>query len=82
MAGALLGAGLANGFLALHVVISLVAVYAAWRLRIVMRRPANVMGAITADADQAGAEMIPTGDGDHRGSATGDRQPPSPVLVA
>ena len=82
VAGALLGAGLANGFLALHVVISLVAVYAAWRLRIVMRRPANVMGAITADADQAGAEMIPTGDGDHRGSAAGDRQLPSPVLVA
>jgi Na+/melibiose symporter-like transporter len=38
VAGALLGAGLANGFLALHVAISLVAVYAAWRLRAAMRR--------------------------------------------
>jgi Na+/melibiose symporter-like transporter len=38
VAGALLGAGLANGFLALHVAISLVAIYAAWRLRAAMRR--------------------------------------------
>jgi hypothetical protein len=29
--------GLANGFLALHVVISLVAVYGAWRLRAALR---------------------------------------------
>lgn len=33
VAGALLGAGLANGFLGMHIVISLVALYAAWRLR-------------------------------------------------
>jgi Na+/melibiose symporter-like transporter len=38
VAGALLGAGLANGFLALHVAISLTAVYAAWRLRAAMSR--------------------------------------------
>jgi MFS family permease len=38
VAGALLGAGLADGFLGLHLVISLVAVYAAWRLRGAMRR--------------------------------------------
>jgi MFS family permease len=37
VAGALLGMGLANGFLALHVVISLVAVYGAWRLRAALR---------------------------------------------
>ncbi len=33
VAGALLGAGLSNGFLGLHLGISLLAVYAAWRLR-------------------------------------------------
>jgi len=37
VAGALLGAGLANGFLGLHLGISGLAVYAAWRLRAVMR---------------------------------------------
>lgn len=38
LAGVLLGAGLANGFLALHLGVSIVAVYAAWRLRGAMRR--------------------------------------------
>lgn len=38
VAGVLLGAGLADGFLVLHVLISLVAVHAAWRLRVAMRR--------------------------------------------
>ncbi|MEO6020285.1 MAG: MFS transporter [Knoellia sp.] len=38
VAGALLGAGFATGFLALHVGISLLAVYAAWRLRVTLRR--------------------------------------------
>ncbi|WP_347353500.1 MFS transporter, partial [Intrasporangium sp.] len=38
VAGALLGAGLANGFLVLHIAISLLAVYAAWRLRAALRR--------------------------------------------
>src|SRR6478735_6615232 len=37
VAGALLGMGLANGFLALHLVISLTAVYGAWRLRAALR---------------------------------------------
>jgi MFS family permease len=37
VAGALLGAGYANGFLGLHLAISLLAVYAAWRLRGAMR---------------------------------------------
>jgi MFS family permease len=36
LAGALLGAGLANGFLGLHLGVSLLAVYAAWRLRRVL----------------------------------------------
>jgi MFS family permease len=40
VAGALLGAGLPSGFLGLHLAISLVAVYAAWRLRVTMRRSA------------------------------------------
>jgi MFS family permease len=42
VAGALLGAGLTNGFLALHVGISLLAVYAAWRLRAALRRPQSL----------------------------------------
>ena len=37
VAGALLGMGLSSGFLGLHLVISLVAVYAAWRLRAALR---------------------------------------------
>jgi hypothetical protein len=37
VAGALLGLGLTNGFLGLHLVISLVAVYGAWRLRAALR---------------------------------------------
>ncbi|KRF38723.1 MFS transporter [Terrabacter sp. Soil810] len=37
VAGALLGMGLANGFLGLHLVISLAAVYGAWRLRAALR---------------------------------------------
>lgn len=55
VAGALLGAGLANGFLALHIVISLVAVYGAWRLRQVMRRPAAEIF-ITDAAEPAAAD--------------------------
>jgi MFS family permease len=38
VAGALLGAGLSSGFLGLHVGISLLALYAAWRLRATLRR--------------------------------------------
>jgi MFS family permease len=38
VAGALLGAGLPSGFLGLHLAISMVAVYGAWRLRVTMRR--------------------------------------------
>ena len=42
VAGALLGLGLAQGFLALHVGISLVALYGAWRLRVTLRGRARV----------------------------------------
>lgn len=38
VAGVLLGAGLTTGFLGLHIAISALAVYAAWRLRAAMRR--------------------------------------------
>jgi hypothetical protein len=38
VAGALLGAGLPSGFLGLHLSISLLALYAAWRLRATLRR--------------------------------------------
>ncbi len=37
VAGALLGLGLSGGFVALHLGLSLIAVYAAWRLRTAMR---------------------------------------------
>jgi MFS family permease len=40
VAGALLGAGLPSGFLGLHLAISVLAVYAAWRLRVTLRRSA------------------------------------------
>ncbi|MFC7492365.1 MULTISPECIES: MFS transporter [unclassified Knoellia] len=39
VAGVLLGAGLTTGFLGLHIAISALAVYAAWRLRGALRRP-------------------------------------------
>ena len=39
VAGVILGAGLGSLFIGLHVGISLLAVFAAWRLRIAMRRP-------------------------------------------
>lgn len=39
VAGVLLGAGLTTGFLGLHIAISALAVYAAWRLRAALRRP-------------------------------------------
>ncbi len=38
VAGVLLGAGLTTGFLGLHIAISALAVYAAWRLRVALRR--------------------------------------------
>ncbi|WP_083283288.1 MFS transporter [Humibacillus sp. DSM 29435] len=82
VAGALLGAGLANGFLALHVVISLVAVYAAWRLRTVMRRSDGVTGSHTVDLDEAEATWVRSGDTTGAGSASGDRPSTGSVLVA
>ena len=48
VAGALLGAGLTNGFLGLHVGISLLAVYAAWRLRGAMRSASAPVETTTA----------------------------------
>jgi hypothetical protein len=45
VAGALLGAGLPSGFLGLHLAISLLALYAAWRLRTALRRTAVVQEA-------------------------------------
>ncbi len=82
VAGALLGAGLANGFLALHVVISLVAVYAAWRLRTVMRRSGAVTTSHTADVDAAEVNLIRAGDTNGAGSASSDRPSTGSVLVA
>jgi hypothetical protein len=52
VAGALLGAGLSNGFLGLHLGISLLAVYAAWRLRGAMRSASERVTSTTlASAD-------------------------------
>jgi MFS family permease len=42
VAGVVLGAGLGSLFIGLHVAISLLAVFAAWRLRAAMRRPRDV----------------------------------------
>ena len=42
VAGVILGAGLGDAFIAIHVGISLIAVYAAWRLRAAVRRPLPV----------------------------------------
>lgn len=54
VAGVLLGAGLTTGFLGLHIAISALAVYAAWRLRAALRRPerepANASSVGTDDA--------------------------------
>jgi MFS family permease len=58
VAGALLGLGLAGGFLALHLGLSLLAMYAAWRLRAAMRARA---GADRADlCDPAPADPVQT----------------------
>ena len=51
VAGALLGLGLANGFLALHLGLSLGAVYAAWRLRSAMRRTQDVAVPVEVPAE-------------------------------
>jgi Na+/melibiose symporter-like transporter len=62
VAGALLGAGLAQGFLGLHLGVSVLAVYAAWRLRKVMSAPASARPTVstgpsaTADAPSAPAQ--------------------------
>jgi MFS family permease len=70
VAGALLGAGLSNGFLGLHLGISLLAVYAAWRLRGAMRSASErvtsttlasadpvALAATSADARAGGGEV-------------------------
>ncbi|HSU74141.1 MAG TPA: MFS transporter [Terrabacter sp.] len=67
VAGALLGLGLADGFLGLHLAISVAAVYGAWRLRAALRsRPAEervgrpVTAPATAPAPAATAEPAAT----------------------
>jgi MFS family permease len=67
VAGALLGAGLANGFLVMHVVISLTAVYGAWRLRGALRR-------------HGGATTRPTPEQDGHMDA-GSHRPDAPVVT-
>ena len=58
LAGLLLGAGLAQGFLGVHLGVSLLAVYAAWRLRVHLRaaaRPAQAHPAPAPDPEAAAA---------------------------
>ncbi len=61
VAGALLGAGLADAFLGLHLAISLLAVYAAWRLRGAMRTTAAAeteTEALTEASTEAATESV------------------------
>lgn len=62
LAGGLLGLGFANGYLGLHLVINLVAVYGAWRLRRVVRcqpdqKPAEVVAMEPVDASRSHARL-------------------------
>jgi hypothetical protein len=53
VAGVLLGAGLGSLFIGLHIGISLLAVLAAWRLRVALRRPSAVPQPIPGTAGAA-----------------------------
>ena len=68
VAGVLLGAGFANGFLGLHLAISCLAVYAAWRLRSALRRDA--------------ARQTTTDAGDEVSRTSSRRDGGDPVLAA
>lgn len=59
VAGALLGAGLPSGFLGLHLAISLVAAYAAWRLRALLRGTVPAREAADAHAAVGPAPVTP-----------------------
>ena len=63
VAGALLGAGLANGFLALHLGISVLALYAAWRLRAALRRTPVRVTSSQSDAEPASTPAGAAADG-------------------
>jgi len=53
----MLGAGLADAFLGLHIAISLAALYAAWRIRGILRERERMRGA--AAASRASEESEP-----------------------
>jgi len=56
----MLGAGLADAFLGLHIAISLAALYAAWRIRGILRERERMRAAAAAAADAgAGEESEP-----------------------
>ena len=57
VAGALLGLGLANGFLGLHLGISLVAIFGAWRLRGSLRSRTDQQPAEAAQAESRPASV-------------------------
>jgi Na+/melibiose symporter-like transporter len=60
VAGALLGLGLSSGFLGLHLVISLAAVYAAWRLRAALRSRVVEVGSHAARSETGVSSREPT----------------------
>jgi len=60
VAGVLLGAGLADAFLGLHIAISLAALCAAWRIRGILRGRERMRAAAAADPRASGESEPPT----------------------
>ncbi len=84
VAGALLGLGLSSGFLGLHLVISLGAVYAAWRLRAALRSRGGEVDELVVDqvderADQHDDE--PAEAAPHHGRPQRARPEPVPATA-
>ncbi len=59
VAGVLLGAGLADAFLGLHIAVSLAALFAAWRIRGILRGREGMPAAATPDSDAMRADREP-----------------------
>ncbi len=60
VAGVLLGAGLADAFLVLHIAISVVALYAAWRIRGILRGRERMRAAAAASVRASESSEPPT----------------------
>jgi len=59
VAGVMLGAGLADAFLGLHIAISLAALYAAWRIRGILRGRERMRAAAAAADARVSEESEP-----------------------